>query len=512
MEQDAAGGERRNRQLQGAILAAIGIASIGCRSVVTVEDDGSTGSVASGAGGGAGEGEPLQPNTSLGDVIDSAVCEGARPIIEADGTESGYAQCPDGTLHRYDASVACQDTVTPCMGTEPGYRRCHLDADCPGSSRCASFGTECSCIRDPCEVDTDCKAGEACVCAGVGTNKLHAVCAATNCADGTACASGECGLFAYRSTCGVYSFALACRTEDDVCRLNADCEPRQCNLSDGVLEWRCGAAPGELCSVEGRPLMIDATPRTAPAVPRDDWLASLELATVALDGELRAALARHWQRIAGYEHASVASFARFSLQLMALGAPPQLLVEAQAAAADEIEHAKIAYALASAYAGAPVGPGPIDLADLQVTTSVRDVVLDLVREACVGETLNAAEARECAALVGDPKLSALHLRIAEDEQRHALLAWRTLAWLLEDHQELRRDVAEAFAVAAAARTSPGPRTRSAPEHGLLDEGQRHAIRRRVLHDVVLPCARALTAICRSTEAAPWFFRSSSGAG
>ena len=35
----------------------------------------------------------------------------------------------------------------------------------------------------------------------------------------------------------------------------------------------------------------------------------------------------------------------------ALGAPPDLLHAAQAAAADEIEHARIAYALASAYAG-----------------------------------------------------------------------------------------------------------------------------------------------------------------
>ena len=49
--------------------------------------------------------------------------------------------------------------------------------------------------------------------------------------------------------------------------------------------------------------------------------------------------------------AEIASFARTSLDLLALGAPADLVAETHRAALDEIEHARIAYALASAFSG-----------------------------------------------------------------------------------------------------------------------------------------------------------------
>ena len=47
-----------------------------------------------------------------------------------------------------------------------------------------------------------------------------------------------------------------------------------------------------------------------------------------------------WLRQAEEEHASVASFARHTLQLMSFGAPSELLKESQRASVDEIKHAK----------------------------------------------------------------------------------------------------------------------------------------------------------------------------
>ena len=44
-------------------------------------------------------------------------------------------------------------------------------------------------------------------------------------------------------------------------------------------------------------------------------------------------------------------------QLLALAAPASLLTAAHAALADEIEHARVAFAVASALHGRPVGPG-----------------------------------------------------------------------------------------------------------------------------------------------------------
>ncbi|MDB4928218.1 MAG: hypothetical protein JWM10_702, partial [Myxococcaceae bacterium] len=75
----------------------------------------------------------------------------------------------------------------------------------------------------------------------------------------------------------------------------------------------------------GRPLEIDGRARTAALVATRAW----EGERAAPDGRgtdavTRQGLADAWRRDALMEHASVASFARFTLQLMALGAPPEL--------------------------------------------------------------------------------------------------------------------------------------------------------------------------------------------
>ena len=61
------------------------------------------------------------------------------------------------------------------------------------------------------------------------------------------------------------------------------------------------------------------------------------------------------------EHASVASFARNTLQLLTLGSPSELLVASQQAGIDEINHAKISYDIASANTGLNLAPGPLDV-------------------------------------------------------------------------------------------------------------------------------------------------------
>jgi hypothetical protein len=73
----------------------------------------------------------------------------------------------------------------------------------------------------------------------------------------------------------------------------------------------------------------------------------------------RETLAAMWSRDATMEHASVAAFARLSLELVALGAPLSLVEGAHDAARDEIAHARTCFAMASAYAGVPLEAGPL---------------------------------------------------------------------------------------------------------------------------------------------------------
>lgn len=75
----------------------------------------------------------------------------------------------------------------------------------------------------------------------------------------------------------------------------------------------------------------------------------------------RGIAAAHYEREAAFEHASIAAFARASMGLLGLGAPPELLSETPAAAMDEVEHARVAFALAAAFSGEARGPSRLEV-------------------------------------------------------------------------------------------------------------------------------------------------------
>ncbi len=147
-----------------------------------------------------------------------------------------------------------------------------------------------------------------------------------------------------------------------------------------------------------------------------------------------------------------------------------------------MEHARIAYGLASAYAGQPLGPGPLDLRAVSLRSDPGAVLCSLVIEGCVGETLGVAEALALGDRATDPALVAVHARIAADEQRHAELSWRTLAWLLQGAGAELADLADrSFAAALTAMSiDPAPRAIVAPGHGVLASAEIGAIRRHAL--------------------------------
>ncbi|WP_437965528.1 ferritin-like domain-containing protein [Sorangium sp. So ce260] len=475
--------------LRASIWAALGLSVSACGGHVTVDP-------ASGEGGGEGG----VTTSSTGTPAPSFVCDGAVPLPQRSGAYSGYARCPDGTIHRVEA-VACESSLPACQGIEDVIS-CKTDADCtekPGG-KCGSYpstdfnGTawHCGCVY-ACATDQDCDPGQACLCPGVVLpDRLHARCVSAGCLASDDCASGECGLSVYDDGCG-FELDLVCRAPGDACRTDADCGSgyEACVAPYDRLEWAC-SPPG---CFDGRPLLVEGRARTARRVARSDWaFASLTPETAGLRGDVRAALAAHWREIAAVEHASIASFARFSLELLALGAPPALLAGAQQAAMDEVAHARAAYTLASAYAGAALGPGPLDMTGVAPATSAAAIVAALVEEACVGETISAAQARALAGLVRDPALAGTYERIAEEEGRHAELGWRALAWLLGGAgDDLRATAASAFD-RAVARLSADPEVAPgavAPEHGLLSGAMLGALRRQALAEVVEPCRRAL---------------------
>jgi hypothetical protein len=178
--------------------------------------------------------------------------------------------------------------------------------------------------------------------------------------------------------------------------------------------------------------LVEAEARVAPVTARGDW-ADGRLAGPRVDHLTtaeRAALASHWTKLGQMEHASIAAFARFQLQLLALGAPPELVQACNQALIDETAHTRLCFALASAYAGRAVGPGPLDVQHSLSVPCLADIVDLVIAEGCFGETSAALEALEAAQSAADPVVQRTYEQIAADEQRHAELAFRFVRWAL----------------------------------------------------------------------------------
>jgi hypothetical protein len=197
--------------------------------------------------------------------------------------------------------------------------------------------------------------------------------------------------------------------------------------------------------------LVEAEARVACVVGSRDWLAQGKpaLRLEHLTAEQRAGLAAHWSKLGQMEHASIAAFARFTLQLLALGAPAALVDASAQALADEAAHTRLCFEIASAYAGRALGPGPLDVQGSLTATELGDVVDLVIVEGCFGESSAALEALEAAESAEDLAIREAYARIAEDEQRHAELAFRFVGWALkQDGADVRTRIDQALSSAS----------------------------------------------------------------
>jgi hypothetical protein len=221
-----------------------------------------------------------------------------------------------------------------------------------------------------------------------------------------------------------------------------------------------------------------------------------------------AAIAERWQRVGLMEHASIAAFARFCLELLALGAPLELLEGAQQAIADETRHAHLCFSLARKYSGQAMGPGRLSLSHALGASDLRGSLLTAVLEGCVGETVAAIEAAEAAEHCDSAALRVLLRGIADDERRHAELAWRFVAWALDGApDELIAEVETLFhqhtyqALPTSAEQGPSQLEQTLLRYGHLPETHRATLRQQVLAKVVAPAAKALVSKVRGSQPA-----------
>ena len=482
----------RFRLLRATLLAALGAGAAGCIADPADGGDGST--IDAGAPGPETGVPPDAHQTREAGPIPMGACEDPTPILGAGDAPTGLVQCADESINRLEA-VRCEPInmgrACPEEGLEGGGL-CSTDADCTDRphGRCIVFDSgpevpSCGC-QYACETDADCEDTMFCLCAGPAFGS--SLCQGGNCRTHADCASGECAVIIGEGGCGLSAYST-CRQAEDTCRSYADCDYE--NNYEGCVNWD-GALTCDELPICGRPLTVGGETRQASVQTRADWAVTLTPRMDGLSTIDRDRLGLWWQGIAALEHASVASFGRFTLELMRYGAPADLLADTQAAAGDEVLHAQLAYGLAGAFAGLSVGPGPLDLSALRLSENMAEAVDHLVREACFGESIGAAEARAMAEEATDPVVRAVCERIAEEEGRHAALAWRALQWFLEMDSGLTNVAEESLRDAITSHLAPAPGAASGiPSHGLLGDAERRNLHEATIDAVVMPCAAAI---------------------
>jgi Cys-rich repeat protein len=522
----------RTSSLRIAILTSLGLLPLGCFAGSArgdVDDD----EITSGAGSensdepdSTGEQEPApsaeQPDDPPRAPVAAPAC-GASVVVTHEeieqkvigysppvtpGTETGIYRCESGLLHRPEA-VACRSGLprplppesTSVSQVEYLYSQagrssaCSADADCTARANgyCApayqgDMGGYHVVCKYGCLADADCGEGFLCECGDpVGR------CVPAQCRSDQDCGGDlKCGLWQTQFICSVEQ-SYTCQTPADTCNTTADCGERQyCSGEGGTRS--CVGNRGLVC---GRPFLVEGEQRMAELCASADWASHTGAAlgsVEALGTSQRATVAEHWARAGLMEHASIAAFARFTLQLLHLGAPRELIEQSQRAMLDETEHAKACFGLASRYLAQPLAPGRLPMDAALADNELEAVTLMTFLEGCVGETVATLEAQAALQGARDEDVCRALTRIAADELRHAALAWRFVRWALPlGGASLERALASQLAQLAAELRDPAPVVDVSPlaAHGVLSRGCRAHVRRAAIAEVVLPCARAL---------------------
>jgi len=414
-------------------------------------------------------------------------CGTSEPLLVDDGgtmVPSGFEVCENGLVHRVRVEARAEHQAGNCT-PQQGDDGCMSDDECHRgpNGRCDDRTCDvaaCDCFYGGCRSDSDCESGEYCDPFG-GTNS----CMPAGCSTDADCSMGQLcrrGWNEYPDYAPAKDnpYTLQCTTPEDLCPAS---DATGYRLKDCTWVGDYFEVVDTNTHDCGRPLTdAQGVGHTAPLHAGERWSAPVEPAAP------HPAAAQYWARIGQLEHASVASFLRAGMELMALGAPPDLLDDTLAAARDEVEHAKLAFGLAQRF-GLTVVPGAID-GPMAPRATHEDIVEALVREACIGETISALQAADDADRALDPAVRDALRTIADDEGRHALLGWRTLRWLLESFPEQRPVAARAFDAALAPRR-PGASEPGCPSLGMPSSDSRARVRAQAIEVAIRPAIQAL---------------------
>jgi len=187
-----------------------------------------------------------------------------------------------------------------------------------------------------------------------------------------------------------------------------------------------------------RGLVLQADIQDGPAWATDGG-------TVSLPENVRAAVATRWRENGRNEHASVAAFAQLTLELVALGAPPDLIAASQEDGLDETRHAELCFALARAIDARAAGPAPFPAARRSPTRAptrslaLAALAVDSLVDGALNEGVSARVIARLAKCAADPRVRDVLKELAADEGRHAAHGWDVVRWCVSEGGSIVQD-------------------------------------------------------------------------
>lgn len=220
--------------------------------------------------------------------------------------------------------------------------------------------------------------------------------------------------------------------------------------------------------------------------------------TPQLSEEERQLIAEGWKKAALAEHASIASFSRFTLQLLHLGAPANLVSASITAANDEVKHTIMCLDMVHYWTGQKIGPSGLELANLSHDFDVSSIVYGTLSEGCIGETIAAEIAVRGVSLSEDDKTREILSQIAIEEQCHADLAWNFLHWASEKYNGLKEQIHDWFKLLEADTYKLKPKISEQDgllcQYGIIKGQERHDIVFESFKNIISPRLKSIGAL------------------
>jgi len=242
--------------------------------------------------------------------------------------------------------------------------------------------------------------------------------------------------------------------------------------------------------VHGRPYMQEEGPVVAHLKRQKGSWRRNEQSIIFHNTSARRQAGTFYLESAQYEHASVASFNRFVLELMKFGAPAHLIQQAQLAAMDEIRHAQSAFAIANELLNDQFQPDKMDLT-MKLADNLYDFAAAVLEEAAINETLAVLLAAEQLRIVTCPMIKEYLQEVVREESQHSELAFMTLRWCIEKGGEEIRSLIEERLHAPIQISTENYPTMAIPELGLPAQHHLERVIQNGIQKVIIPSLQSL---------------------